>query len=105
MNLLPYAAMLIMGGLSMASVATSATLERGQRPTGAIASDLEVSEQAFVSCFENVRPARNHQPSGEKQRMNKAHLLPCLQSENPAITNELLDRVMDKYRPEGPIHS
>jgi hypothetical protein len=29
--------------------------------------------------------------------------LPCLQAENPSITNEKLDSVMDKYRPEGPM--
>ncbi|GAA6209249.1 hypothetical protein NBRC116601_25420 [Cognatishimia sp. WU-CL00825] len=105
MKLLPYAAVMIMGGLSLASVATSATLERGHRPTQEISVDLTVPEQVFKRCFENVRPAPDHQPNGDRQRTNKAQLLPCLQTENPAITNELLDRVMDKYRPEGPIKS
>lgn len=35
--------------------------------------------------------------------MNKSILLPCLHAADPEITNDMLDAVMDKYRPEGPI--
>ena len=73
------------------------------RPTDLIAADLGVSEAVFKSCFMDVKPAGDKFPTGARQRMNKAILLPCLQDSNPAITNARLDAVMDKYRPEGPI--
>ena len=73
------------------------------RPTNLIASDLGVTEAVFKTCFMDVQPAGDKSPSGARQRMNKAILLPCLQDSNPAITNARLDAVMDKYRPEGPI--
>lgn len=72
------------------------------RPTGLISADLGVGEDQFVKCFWDVEPEVNGKPSGQKQRMNKAILLPCLQQANAGITNEKLDAVMDKYRPEGP---
>lgn len=76
----------------------------GNRPTDKIAADLGVSEQQFIDCFSGVQPAqRGSHPSGDRQRMNKAVLLPCLQRANPAITNDSLDAVMDTYRPEGPM--
>ncbi|MFY0595376.1 MAG: hypothetical protein JXQ85_02985 [Cognatishimia sp.] len=103
MRLLTIPAIFLLGGLSLATVATSETLERGKRPTDQIAADLNVSEEVFVACFSDVRPDRNHNPSGAKQKANKAVLLPCLQAENPEITNRLLDEVMDRYRPEGPM--
>ncbi|MDO6728165.1 MAG: hypothetical protein ACRBBO_02920 [Cognatishimia sp.] len=103
MKLIPYTAIILFGGLSLATVATSETLQRGERPTDKIAADLNIPEQVFVTCFSDVQPARNHAPSGERQRMNKAVLLPCLQAENPTITNDMLDSVMDRYRPEGPM--
>lgn len=103
MRLLGFTAIFVMGGLSLATVATSETLERGKRPTDRIAADLNVSEEVFVECFSGVRPDRNHSPSGVKQKANKAVLLPCLQAANPEITNRLLDDVMDRYRPEGPM--
>jgi hypothetical protein len=43
----------------------------------------------------------NHDPSVTQQHANN-FLLPCLQAKNPSITNDKLDSVMDKYRPEGP---
>ena len=72
------------------------------RPTGRIAADLGVSQEHFKKCFMPVNPERNKYPSRKKQRVNKAILLPCLQRANPAITNNKLDTVMDRYRPEGP---
>ncbi len=106
MKILPYVAILVLGGLSLASVATSEThAANGKRPTDQISQDLGVTETEFVECFSNVRPDRNHNPSGARQHMNKSILLPCLQSANPEITNDLLDEVMDRYRPEGPMRS
>jgi len=74
---------------------------RSARPTDKIAADLGIAEAVFVECFDPVMPASNKYPSGARQRANKAILLPCLQRANPAITNDRLDAVMDKYRPEG----
>lgn len=71
------------------------------RPTGKIAADLNIEEAVFIDCFQPVNPEPDKYPSGAQQRANKAILLPCLQKANPAISNERLDRVMDKYRPEG----
>ena len=73
------------------------------RPTDLIAADLGVSEAEFKTCFMDVQPDGDKSPSGARQRMNKAILLPCLQDANPIITNAMLDSVMDKYRPEGPM--
>ncbi|WFE88439.1 hypothetical protein K1718_20050 [Roseibium porphyridii] len=71
------------------------------RPTDRIAQDLQIEEAVFIECFKPVNPAPDKYPSGAEQRANKAILLPCLQNANPAITNDRLDAVMDKYRPEG----
>lgn len=74
-----------------------------KRPVGAISRDLGITEEQFVECFSDVNPAPPGQhPSGERQHANKDILLPCLQKYNSSITNEKLDAVMDKYRPEGP---
>lgn len=75
------------------------------RRTDRIAADLNIPEQVFKTCFLDVQPDGDKRPSGERQRMNKAVLLPCLQAANPAITNDILDMVMDKHRPEGPIRN
>ncbi|MEF2070955.1 hypothetical protein [Consotaella aegiceratis] len=74
------------------------------RPTDKIAADLGVPESVFIDCFMPVQPDPGKNPSGLRQRSNKAMLLPCLQAVNPTITNDRLDDVMDTYRPEGPIH-
>ena len=72
------------------------------RPVNAISHDLGVTPQQFVACFRNVTPApKGAPPTADRQRANKAILLPCLQKANPSITNDTLDAVMDKYRPEG----
>ena len=72
------------------------------RPTDKISADLGISEDEFIICFSDVRPEQNGTPSGAKQRMNKSILLPCLQEANASITNDKLDEVMDRNRPEGP---
>ena len=102
MRTLVYAVIFVSGGLSLASAAIP-NAERGNRPTDLIAADLNISEEVFVQCFADVQPAKDKYPSGQRQRMNKAVLLPCLQGENPEITNRMLDQVMDRYRPEGPM--
>ncbi len=73
------------------------------RPTDLIAADLNIEEATFITCFKGVSPDPNHAPNGAQQRANKAILLPCLQAANADITNDILDSVMDRYRPEGPM--
>jgi len=74
-----------------------------QRPVAAIAHDLGVTPEQFVACFNGVHPTPGggHPESAARVKGNKAVLLPCLQKANPAITNEKLDAVMDRYRPGG----
>lgn len=69
------------------------------RPVAAIAAELGVQPEDFVACFYNVNPAApGTSPTKARERANKAVLLPCLQAVNSDISNDLLDRVMDKYR-------
>lgn len=74
-----------------------------KRPVAAIARDLNVTQEQFVACFENVRPTPGgaRPESQARVQANKQVLLPCLQRANPAITNDKLDAVMDRYRPGG----
>lgn len=87
--------------LILTLAAAPAFASPGDRPTDRIAADLGIPEETFIACFAHVRPDPAHAPSGATQRANKAVLLPCLQDANPAITNDALDTVMDRYRPEG----
>lgn len=90
--------------IGLLSVQEAAHADRDMnRPTQQIAVDLGVSEEVFRTCFDPVHPDRNKAPSATRQHMNKAKLLPCLQKANPRLTNERLDHVMDRYRPEGPM--
>ena len=93
------AALLSLSALApMAALAYTSHNDLDKRPVDAIAGELGVAPDVFVACFYDVQPATDFSPSGERQRANKAILLPCLQKANPAITNEGLDRVMNKYR-------
>jgi hypothetical protein len=89
--------------LTLAATSTAAQTRPGARPTDRIAADLGIPEATFISCFSNVHPDPGHNPTGARQQANKAVLLPCLQAANPEITNDRLDAVMDRYRPEGPM--
>ena len=87
--------------LVLAPVAASAYPSHNdldKRPVEAIAGELGVTADTFVACFYNVQPDPEFAPTKDEERANKAVLLPCLQAENPAITNDLLDTVMNKYR-------
>ncbi|MFY0680213.1 MAG: hypothetical protein JXR13_06530 [Thalassovita sp.] len=95
----------LVGLIATPVFAQSSQGPRGQRPTDKIAADLGIQEQEFVACFAEVRPDPGKAPSGARQHANKAVLLPCLQNANAAITNDLLDSVMDRYRPEGPMRN
>jgi hypothetical protein len=85
----------------LAAAATPAPLQNDpRRPVASIAHDLGITPDQFVTCFNDVTPAlQGSTPSSAQVHTNKQHLLSCLQKCNPAITNEKLDAVMDKYRP------
>jgi len=100
---LPYLFIVIFIALAFAIVMTSEALAKGERPTDLVSADLGVLESVFIQCFADVQPDPAKNPSGARQHMNKAVLLPCLQASNPAISNDLLDEVMDRYRLEGAI--
>lgn len=74
-----------------------------KRPVDKISHDLGVSEQEFVECFNHVNPTPGggRPESRERVHANKKVLLSCLQKANPDITNDSLDRVMDRHRPGG----
>lgn len=96
---------LLLGCIVMGAAADNPPVLKNDpnRPTGAIARDLGVTQAQFIACFNNVNPT----PGGERPesedrvKANKSVLLPCLQKANPAITNGSLDEVMDRYRPGG----
>ena len=90
--------------LVMSAYADPAILKNDpKRPVEKISKDLGVSSDQFVACFNHVNPTPggNRPESVERVRSNKSRLLPCLQKANPNITNEILDEVMDRYRPGG----
>lgn len=61
-----------------------------------------IKQEQFVACFDNVHPAKQgERPENERIQSNKAVLLGCLQKANTTITNEKLDKIMDRYRPGG----
>lgn len=71
------------------------------RPVGKISRDLGIMAAQFIACFNNVKPvAKGNKPTKQRERMNKAVLLPCLQKANRNITNDKLDKVMGRYRPK-----
>jgi hypothetical protein len=72
-----------------------------KRPVNDISRDLGIEPQEFVDCFKDVKPAQGSRPTTARVHANKAILLKCLQTANPNITNEMLDTVMDRYRPGG----
>ncbi len=73
-----------------------------KRPVDKISKDLGIQPNQFRACFAHVSPApAGQRPESERTHANKAVLLSCLQKANPAINNDSLDRVMDRYRPGG----
>lgn len=88
---------------AIAATSAQAAMKRNDpnRPVAAIAADLGITTNQFVACFNNVNPAaKGTKASGAREHANKDILLPCLQKANAGITNDTLDSVMDKYRPE-----
>ncbi len=85
-----------------ALTATGVLRDDPNRPVEQISHDLGITPDQFRVCFSDVNPApRGAMPEGNQKHANKAVLLGCLQKINPQITNNSLDRVMDRYRPGG----
>lgn len=95
--------MLAITGPAFAVSTPEQVLSDPNRPVEAVAGELGVTPLQFATCFAGVTPARSAaELDGERERDNKAILLPCLQAINPDITNDRLDAVMDKYRAGPP---
>ncbi|MDO9046386.1 MAG: hypothetical protein Q7U66_01460 [Methylobacter sp.] len=74
--------------------------EDPKRPVDKIGHDLDIAPEQFTACFRNVSPApQGTRPTADRVHSNKAILLSCLQKANANITNDMLDEVMDRYRP------
>lgn len=72
----------------------------GNRPVELIARDLGVTPEKFRAAFAKVTPApRGTRPTHAQKEYNRNVLLREL-----GVTQEKLNEVMDKYRPEGPAH-
>jgi hypothetical protein len=91
------AALMIALTVQQASAYTSKN-DLDRRPVDRIAAELGIEGQQFADCFAGVTPDPDFNPTPGQERANKAILLPCLQKANPAISNDLLDQVMNKYR-------
>jgi hypothetical protein len=73
-----------------------------RRPVDQISRELGVTPEQFRTCFNDVNPApQGSMPGSNQKHANKQVLLSCLQRDNPRITNNSLDAVMDQYRPGG----
>ncbi|MEO5805316.1 hypothetical protein [Devosia sp.] len=95
--------LLLVPGVAMAASTAEQVLNDPNRPVAAVAAELEITPMQFAECFAGVTPARTaSELDGAREQGNKAILLPCLQQANPAISNERLDAVMDKYRGAAP---
>jgi hypothetical protein len=78
------------------------TREDVRRVMGEMSRDLGVTAQQLVGCFRNARDTlQAAEPGPERDEARNAVLLPCLQKTNPAITDDSLDAVMGKYRPQS----
>ena len=88
---------------AFAASTPQAVLNDPNRPVEAVAAELGITPLQFATCFAGVTPARTAiELNGQRERDNKAILLPCLQAINPDIDNARLDAVMDKYRGPAP---
>ena len=95
--------LLCLPGAALAASTPEAVLNDPNRPVAAVAAELGITPLQFATCFAGVTPATSQaELNGRKEQDNKAILLPCLQQANPAISNEMLDGVMDKYRGAAP---
>ena len=92
-----------LAGSALAVSTVEQVLNDPNRPVAAVAAALDVTPLQFATCFAGVTPARSAaELDGQRERDNKAVLLPCLAAINPEIDNARLDRVMDFYRAGPP---
>jgi hypothetical protein len=92
----------LLGGIGPSFATNEVMRDDPRRPVDKISNDLGIQPEQFRQCFSNVSPApAGQRPGSDRTHANKAVLLSCLQKANPAITNESLDTVMDRYRPGG----
>jgi hypothetical protein len=92
----------LVGGTAPSFAANEVMRDDPKRPVDKISNDLGIQPEQFRQCFANVSPApAGQKPESDRTHANKAVLLSCLQKKNPAITNDSLDTVMDRYRPGG----
>jgi hypothetical protein len=92
----------LLGGIGPSFAANEVMRDDPKRPVDKISKDLGIQPEQFRQCFSNVSPApAGQRPESDRTQANKAVLLSCLQKANPAITNDSLDTVMDRYRPGG----
>ena len=92
-----------LSGTAFAASTPEVVLNDPNRPVTAVAAELGITPLQFATCFAGVTPARTAlELTGQRERDNKAILLPCLQAINPDIDNARLDAVMDKYRGAAP---
>ena len=95
--------LLVLSGTVFAASTPQAVLDDPNRPVEAVAAELGVTPLQFATCFAGVTPARTAaELDTAREQDNKAVLLPCLQAINPAIDNDRLDSVMDRYRGAAP---
>ncbi|WP_137150538.1 hypothetical protein [Devosia sp. FKR38] len=88
-----------LAGSAFAVSTVEQVLHDPNRPVAAVAAALDVTPLQFATCFAGVTPARSAaELNGQRERDNKAVLLPCLAAINPEIDNARLDRVMDSFR-------
>lgn len=89
--------------LSGSAIANPAFLpEDPKRPVDKVSRDINITPEQFAACFRDVSPASpGTRPTTERVHSNKAILLSCVQKANANMTNDMLDAVMDRYRPAG----
>lgn len=84
-------------------------------PVADIASELGVAEADLTDCLAANMPAQppidrpadgaeksGSRPAPQAERSPAPEMISCLQAHNSEITADMLDDVMQKYRPERP---
>lgn len=95
---------IMMLGVSAATIATSRTMNHDSRPVADIAADLDLTDAALASCASGQRYVRDERPSHGGHDAIMQTLADCLQSSNSSITAAMIGDVMEKYRPAPPNH-
>lgn len=102
MKMLATTFLVVMTGLSAATIATSQTMNHDGPSVDEIAADLGVSTAAFEGCTTGARPEHGERPSRAEHEARLNTLADCLQNTNASVTAELIGEVMQKHRPAAP---